>query len=187
MNKIDKHKLIILIAVLVVLLMVGGSCIAAPIPSDVKTVVAFIFVENQKGELIPNGTSFFVSVQNPSVPATHATYLVTAKHVLCKPDSTEFYARIFVRLNRKQGGADIGPIAINPVGDNKNVFVHNDPSVDIAVIPFMADQSKYEFRFLPADMITTKEAFKQMKIREGADVFFTGLFAPFPGSVQSGT
>jgi len=65
---------------------------------------------------------------------------------------------------------------------SKNVFFHSDPSVDIAVIPFLPDQNIFDFRFLPDEFITTQMDYDSLNIREGSDVFFTGLFTPYPGS-----
>ncbi len=154
---------------------------ATPIPSQFKSVVAFIFIENGKGKLVPNGTAFFVGVKNASDPNIFSVYLVTAKHVLYKPNTTKFLDKVFVRLNKKDGGSEIGAIPIKTEGEKRTVFTHNDPNVDIAVIPFLPDQAKYDFKFLTDDMITTKEVYKDLKIREGSEIFFTGLFSHHPG------
>jgi len=57
------------------------SAMAAPIPPEIKTVVAFIFIANDDGKPVPNGTGFFVGVKNPSNPDFINVNLVTAKHV----------------------------------------------------------------------------------------------------------
>lgn len=157
---------------------------ATPIPSEIKSVVIFIFTE-KGGKLLPNGTAFFVGVKNPDDPNVSSVYLVTAKHVLQEPKTTKFYNNVFLRLNRRDGKSEIGAIPINITGENKNVFMHSDPSVDIAVIPFLPDQTVFDFKFLPDDMITTQEDFKKLKIREGSEVFFTGLFTPYLGSEKN--
>ncbi len=154
---------------------------AAPIPSEFKSVVAFIYIEKEDGNLVPNGTAFFVGVKNPSEPNISSVYLVTAKHVLYKPNTTEFLDKVFVRLNKKEGGSEINAIPIKAEGKKRTVFTHNDPNVDIAVIPCLPNQTKVDFKFIPDDMITTREAYKDLKIREGSEVFFTGLFSYYPG------
>jgi hypothetical protein len=178
-----RSKLIKTIVVLIVILSVigGGNVMAGPIPPEVKSVVVFIFVERE-GKLIPNGTAFFVGVKNPSDPTIFSVYLVTARHVLYKPDTTEFLDKVYIRINKKGSGSEVGTIPIKVKGDNKNVFFHNDPSVDIAAIPFLPDQNKFDFKFLPDEFITTQKDYDSLKIREGSDVFFTGLFTPYPGS-----
>jgi len=154
---------------------------AAPIPSEFKLSVAFIYIEKEDGKLRPNGTAFFVGVKKPSEPNLATVYLVTAKHVLCKPDTTDFIDKVFFRLNKKEGGSQINPIPIKTEGEKCTVFTHNDPDVDIAVIPCLPDPAKYDFKFIPDDMIITKEVYKELKIREGSEVFFTGLFSGHPG------
>jgi hypothetical protein len=157
---------------------------AGPIPSEVKSVVVFLFVEKE-GKLIANGTAFFVGVKKPSEPLIFSVYLITARHVLYKPDTTEFLDKVFIRINRKDGGSEVGVIPIKVMGDNRTVFLHDDSSVDIAVIPFLPDQEKFDFKFLPDEFITTRETYNTLKIREGSEVFFTGLFAPYPGAEKN--
>jgi len=173
------------VTTILIMCIMGGIVMAAPVPSEIKSVVAFIFFTNEEGKLIPNGTGFFVGVKNPSNPNSFSVYLVTAKHVLYKPKTTDFFDKVFVRLNKKDGGSQIGSIPIIAEGEQRTVFTHSDSSVDIAIIPFLPDQDKFDFKFLPDDMITTKETYKELKIREGSDVFFTGLFMPYPGAERN--
>lgn len=179
-------RLLLTIVVLILLqyVFLGGKAMAGPIPPEVKSVVVFIFIERE-GKLIPNGTAFLVGVKNPSEPTIFSVYLVTARHVLYKPDTTEFLDRVYVRVNKKDGGSEVGTIPIKVTGDNKTVFVHSDFSVDIAAIPFLPDQKKFDFKFLPDELITTQKDYNSLKIREGSDVFFTGLFTPYPGSEKN--
>ncbi|MEN6373572.1 MAG: serine protease [Smithella sp.] len=178
-----RFKLLKTIIVLIVILSIigGGKAYSAPIPPEIKSVVVFIFVERD-GKLIPNGTAFFVGVKNPSNPDIFSVYLVTARHVLCKPNSTDLLDKVYVRVNKKGGGSEVGTIPLNAKGDKTNVFFHGDSSVDIAVIPFLPDQKKFDFKFLSDELITTHKDYDSLKIREGSDVFFTGLFTPYPGS-----
>lgn len=179
-------RLLVTIVVLILLQYVfgGGKAMAGPIPPEVKSVVVFIFVERE-GKLVPNGTAFLVGVKNPSEPTIFSVYLVTARHVLYKPDTTEFLDKVYVRVNKKEGGSEVGTIPIKVTGDNKTVFVHSDPSVDIVAIPFLPDQKRFDFKFLPDELITTQKDYDSLKIREGSDVFFTGLFTPYPGSEKN--
>lgn len=160
-------------------------CAAVPIPPEVKKVVTFIYVTDEKsGNLIASGTGFFVAVKNPEKDCS-AVYLVTAKHVLQKPETKLFYPFITIRLNTKDGGTKKFAISLNTEGPEKNVFMHKDSTVDLSVIPALPDQTKYDFLFLSEDFITTKEDFQKLKIREGSEVFFTGLFLPHPGKQRN--
>ena len=162
----------------------GKGIAGPPIPPEIKSVVCFVFIEKD-AKLVPNGTAFFVAIKNPSKPTLSNGYLVTARHVLYKPDTTEFLDNVYVRLNKIDGGSEVNTIPIQTKGSNQTVFLHSDTSVDLAVIPFFPDQTKYDFKFLQEEFITTKDDYTNLKIREGSDVFFTGLFAPFIGAEKN--
>jgi hypothetical protein len=172
-----------LASILVVVLFWGEAIMAAPIPPEVKSVVAFVFIPGKKpGELVPYGTAFFVGVKDPKTADRFFVYLVTAKHVLRTQDHKSWLPKIFLRLNTKTGGSEILEMPLSLSGANRTVFLHTDPSVDIAVIPGLPDENKFDFKFLPEDMVTTEKDFKDLKITEGSEVFFTGLFSPYIGT-----
>jgi hypothetical protein len=148
--------------------------------------VTFIFLADDAGNLrtqngapVPNGTGFFVLVENDNGPGGYG-YLVTAKHVL-KNEKVDFFRRVFVRINDRKGGSEFLAFDIAPSGGQQNIFVHNDPTVDIAVVPGLPDQTKCDFLAVPDSFVKNKEDFKKSTIAAGSDVFFTGLFAPHPG------
>ena len=155
---------------------------AAPIPPEVKAVVAFLFAQKSDTEMVPWGTAFFVGVKHPKQPERSFVYLVTAKHVLQTPDRKSWLPKIFIRLNRHDGGSDLLELPIVISGKGQTTFVHPDPTVDLAVIPAVPDEKVIDFKFLPDDMITTKEDFRNLRIVEGSEVFFTGLFSPYIGT-----
>jgi Trypsin-like peptidase domain len=173
-----------IICIVCSLLIIGETGIASPIPSDIKTIVVFVFVDKD-ANLIPYGTGFFVGVKHPNDPNVCTPYLVTAKHVISKPNSTEYFDKIFLRLNKKDGSSEIVMLPIVPDGNNKTVFVHNDPSVDIAVIPCLPNENMFDFKVLPDEKLTTQEEYKNLSIREGSDVFFVGLFTPYLGAEKN--
>jgi hypothetical protein len=173
-----------LILTLVILSALGGPAFTAPVPTEVKSVVVYLLIERD-GKLVPNGTAFFVGVKNPSNANLYAVYLVTARHVLYKPKTKDYCDKVFIRINKKGGGSEIGTIPLVISGENRNVYVHGDASVDLVAIPMLPDQGKYEYKFLPDEYLTTKEDYDKLKIREGSDVFFTGLFSPYPGAEKN--
>jgi hypothetical protein len=173
-----------MICIVCSLLITGETGIASPIPSDIKTIVAFIFVDKD-ANLIPYGTGFFVGVKHPNEPNVFTPYLVTAKHVISKPNSTGYFDKIFLRLNKTDGGSEIVTLPIVPDGNNKTVFFHDDPSVDIAVIPCLPNENMFDFKVLPDEKLTTQEEYKNLNIREGSDVFFVGLFASYLGAEKN--
>lgn len=156
---------------------------ATTIPSEVKEIVTFIFVQDSRGELVPNGTGFFVGVKSKDDHELMHAYLVTVKHVL-QDKSGSYYPSVFIRLNKKAGGAGMIELALR--GQNAvPIHMHEDPTVDLAVLPVLPSTDVYEFKVLPDDMLTTKESFKEADIREGDEVFFTGLFTSFFGAQRN--
>jgi hypothetical protein len=166
--------------------LINGPTMASPPPPNISKTVTFIFLADDTGgpriqndAPVANGTGFFVFVENDNGAGVYG-YLVTAKHVL-KDEKGEFFRRIFVRINNKVGGSGLLPIDLTPSGAKQNIFVHDDPTVDIAVVPGLADQNIFDFLAIPLSMIKSKEDFKKSTITAGSDVFFAGLFAPHLG------
>jgi len=149
------------------------------IPPSFKKAVAFIFAQNDSGAIMPDGTGFYVAVlKNDS---TGKIYLATAKHVI-KNSTGAFLKRIFLRmLKKKDSSLSIVPIDLYISGNKKNVFIHPDSTVDIAVISVSPSQNEYDYNVIPSSFITTREDFDNLKIMEGDEVFFTGMFSEFLG------
>lgn len=180
----NTKKLAIIFLSYLIVSLICNNGIAGPIPSEIKSIVCFIFIEH-KGKIIPNGTAFFVSVKDPLKPNAVAGYLITAKHVLYKPDTKEYLEKVYIRLNKKDGGSEAAIIPIKVRGSEKTVYFHSDTSVDLAAIPLFADQTRFDFKYLHEHFITTEEDYRKLKIREGSEVFFMGLFLPFPGAEKN--
>ncbi|MBI2232183.1 MAG: hypothetical protein HYU46_24200, partial [Deltaproteobacteria bacterium] len=170
---------IVVVAVLLPRLLFG-----APVPPEIKTVVAFVFAPGPKADqLKPWGTGFFVGVKDPKDENKSFVYLVTAKHVLQTEDRKSWLSKIFLRLNTRTGDSGIIEIPIVPSGKNQTVFLHpNDSTADVAVIPGLPDQKRFDFKLLPMELLTSKQDFADLKIVEGSEVFFTGLFSPHVGT-----
>lgn len=163
---------------------------AAPIPTEVKEVVSFIFFADdfdagQCHPPMPNGTGFFVSVQNEVNPAGTNVYLVTALHVL-KDQAGDIQPVIWVRLNTASGGAEYVPLELLTVTGDRRFFTHpEDESIDLAVIPALPNENYFEFKAVPSEMFVSRTAFKELKITEGSEVFFTGLFTGHYGEKRN--
>jgi len=173
-----------ILIILVSLVILGTNIMATPIRDDVKHAVTFIFVKNDSGRIIPNGTGFFVGLKNETDPNFVNTYLITAKHVLLKKERDTFVDSIFIRLNKKTGDSQLFEIPLS--GPNAiEVFRHEDADVDVSLIPMFPDPNVFEFKCIPETLITTKENFKKLKIREGDEVFFVGLFTQYFGEQKN--
>lgn len=167
---------------LITILLFGISnlLLSQAIPTEIKKTVGFIYAKDKLGKVQPQGTGFFVSVSDSiNGQLKSALYFVTAKHVL--KQNKIFRGTVFVRLNTKDSLSEYGRLELHPKGINKNVFTHSDKTVDIAVIPIRPDPTKFDYLTLPSTFLTNKKNFKDLDIKEGTDVFFTGMFTPFIG------
>jgi hypothetical protein len=172
------------------LLLCPRAIMAAPPPPEIAKTVSFIFLADAAGNLkiqngapVANGTGFFVLVENNAGPGGWG-YLVTAKHVLMD-ENENLQRRVFIRINDKHESSEMISLDLTPTGTNQNVFFHSDPTVDIAVVPALPDENKFDFLAVQGRMIKTKDEFKKSTIRPGSDVFFTGLFASHYGEKRN--
>jgi len=155
------------------------------VPEQVKDIVVFVYIKGIDGKLVPNGTAFFVGVKDQKDANRFWVHLITAKHVLCEKGDGPFYPFVYIRLDKITGGTETLEFPVVLSGEKQTVFVHSDPLVDLVAIPVLPDQTKYHFKFLPDEMITTQEQFLSLKIAEGSEIFFTGLFTPHIGESRN--
>lgn len=170
----------VLLIFLVLLLLIEEMAVGTPIPQEVKQAVTFVFVTSDAGKRVPNGTGFFIGVKNEQDPNLVNVYLATARHVVTNKKTASFFKHIWLRMNRKAG--DWGYLRIPLSGtDAARVFEHKDPNVDIVVIPILPDRKTFDYKCVPENWITTKEMFENLKIAEGDEIFFVGLFTGYYG------
>jgi len=148
--------------------------------ADIKSVVSFIYVKDSLGNLFPNGTCFFIGIPSNRDTLSTFPYLVTAKHVLQKKDGS-MYKEIFVRMNTVDSNSKLTWLPLEVNIPNKNVFSHSDPSVDIAVIPYVPPKKDYFFSYLDTTFLLDRQTFKYLNLQEGTEAFFTGLFTAYTG------
>ena len=147
---------------------------------EIKKSVSFIFIKNDKGDLVPNGTGFFVGVINEKNTETSNIYLVTAKHVL-QDKNGKYLTDVVLRLNKKDGGSQLISIDLTKI----KIFEHNDKDVDIAVFDCLPDQKVFDFKYIQDQLIASSEVIKKNEISEGDDVFFAGLFTSYMGQKKN--
>jgi hypothetical protein len=175
---------------LLILCLLTGTLFGATIPDDIKKAVVFIYKEAESPtQFRPDGTGFLVSVPNPVQPGTGWLYLITAKHVLhTDPNnvSSPLYQRLFVRLNKRSGDAEMFQVSIITSGVGQTVFLHVDGTVDIAVIPIaVPDPKLYDLKVIPEGWLATSDDIAKNHIGVGTDVFFIGMFTPYLGQRKS--
>lgn len=168
-----------LLRLVLIFILTAEAALAGPI-AEVKKTVAFVHVVHSKFGLVANGTGFFVGIRSPNDANAIFTYFVTAKHVL-QDEKKKFLPSIQVRLNLRKGGTAMETWPLRPANPDRNVFFHDDPSVDLAVIPVALNVELLDVKVITDDLITTKESFETSHISEGTEVFFTGMFSPYMG------
>ncbi len=139
--------------------------------------VTFIYVAGAN-KFVPQGTGFLVSVPSKT-PGANYIYLVTAKHVLYTPEMKPLNV-IFARFNTKDS-SEMFNVPLYWNGSNKTVYLHSDPSIDLAIIPIVVP-SNLDFRHIGVNQIIKRKDFDSLKVNVGTEVFFTGLFTSYMGT-----
>ncbi len=147
---------------------------------EIKKSVSFIFIPEGTDKFKPNGTGFFVGVKHADTENTFSVYFVTAKHVLKDKDGN-YLPEIVLRLNKKEGDSQLIKFTLNDI----KIFEHTDKDVDIALFNCLPDQNVYDFKFIPDNLIASKEVITTNEIAEGDEVFFAGLFTSHIGQKKN--
>ena len=150
------------------------------VPDEFRQCVVFVGLPAQRldGQLetIFRGTAFFAGIESETVKGISYIYLVTAKHVATKLEGQPF----MVRINTIDGGSRLIQ------GQGAKWWYHpNDEAVDVAVIPYAPDQTKFEYKMIPTSMFLTDAILQEISIGTGDEVFITGLFAHLTGSAKN--
>lgn len=166
--------------------------------AEQKKVVAFLFgvihIRDSSGRSVsleaPLGTGFLIEYPEPrGGPDFGFFYLVTAKHVLKDADGS-FLRTIRVRLSLKSPIGDRGYEFVDdvPVADERGRliwFSHDDPAVDVAVLPFLPDMEKFDFKVIPVSLFADDAFMAREKISEGDSLYFIGLMSQYYGDNQN--
>ena len=110
----------------------------------------------------------------------YVIYLVTAKHVL-QDVNENFLPKIGIRLNKRDGSAEY----VETLTESIKIYTHSDADVDIGLFPLSPPPTLCDFKHIPESIIANKETLKDLKIREGDDVFFSGLFESHMGQKKN--
>ncbi|CAN5829490.1 hypothetical protein BH23THE1_BH23THE1_33160 [soil metagenome] len=144
--------------------------------NEAKKSVFFIYnlSDSQKLELI--GSGFFLQFKIESRPNKAVGYMTTAKHVLLN-NNGEFIQKFIIRLKSKSKESQFILIDLHQTG----YFTHDDPHVDIVIIPYYPQIDLNDFRFIKGEMVLDEGL---NGLQEGAEVFFTGLFIQYAGQIE---
>jgi hypothetical protein len=128
----------------------------------------------------PLGTVFFVWYPDARGGSDYGFgYLVTAKHVLKDNDGT-FLKDISVRLNLAQTSGSLAFESVNniPVADAQGqlTWFHDttDDAVDVAVLPFLPEQKKFDYKAIPVGMFADEKILRDERVTEGDSLYFKG-------------
>jgi hypothetical protein len=132
------------------------------------------------------GTGFFVSYPEPRLGKDQSfVYLVTNRHVaLCWDDSGApmIVESVSIRLNQRNGTNDESAVDLQlGPGGNLPWFLPTDGSIDLALLPVLPDQNKYDYKIIPSSIFAGRDVLEEQRITEGEPVFFAGFFYQFPG------
>lgn len=145
---------------------VADANAAIQVSEDIKRSVVFLYGENSDGTT-GACSAFLVGVPSSKVPSVVHTYLVTARHCLRDKKTGPYYARVHVRLNLRAGGTQVIRTRITPEGLGRNVHLHPDQDVDLAVIEFRVDPTSMDVRVIPPELLTDRESLDKAQITEG--------------------
>jgi len=152
---------------------------AMRIQDDIIDCVVFLATQEpgeDASERKCRGTAFFVSVgEKANAKDINYFYLVTAKHCIAR--AVQEQSELYVRINLREGGCEYIRIS-------GEWLVHEDPSVDIAVLPFGLGR-RYDYKVLPLSMIGKPSDLEWHKIGIGEDIVIAGLFTRRTGKEQN--
>ncbi len=158
-----------------------------PVSVLLKKVVAFLTVDYQDGNEVGQvrGTAFFVALEDKRLGENRAfIYLVTNRH-MAEPekDGRKLSIRkVSLRLNLKSAVAEKqSEEGTLPLGNGLRWYFPKDDAVDLAVMPLVPDEQKYDYAAFPVSLFATQGVIESEKIAEGDAVEFAGFFYQFPG------
>jgi hypothetical protein len=148
------------------------------VPEAILECVAFLATQDpgeDASERKCRGTAFFVRVDTKRQASTYH-YLVTAKH--CVAQSIKENKELYVRLNLHDGGCDYVRI-------HGGWMTHEDPSVDLAVLPFTPDNSRFRYMGIPSGGMADDPKFTKYHLGIGEEVVIAGLFTRRAGHEEN--
>ena len=152
----------------------NGVRMTAVTSSNLETAIAALLPDLLPGRhsKVNCATGFWVSVENPKSRVQQA-HLVTVRHFL--EDDGHIRSKVLLRVNRKSGGHSTGPIDLFTSGAGRNLFLHPDPAVDLAVILVAVAREGIDWTALPASALCSQS---DLEDAGGARVSFLGLPGP---------
>ena len=142
------------------------------IQSDIRQTVAFVGHMDTDGPFQAVGTAFLLMHDR-------LLYLVTARHIAEQLGDDPFY----LFMNHNDGGRINAQLDLLELADKGyQWFFHEDPNVDLAVLPAVFDLEKFGWNFLlfGSEMAVVREK-NPTAIGCGDFCYVVGLFSLHPG------
>lgn len=158
----------------------------SPFGAAIKKAVGLLRVVYLRGnvQILSEGTCFFVIYEDKRLGENGGfMYLVTNRHVASPgiEDGTPYQVlETHLRLNLRDSGQGSEEGAL-PIGNQLRWFFPSDDSIDLAVLPLLPDQTKYDYIGIPTSIFATQGVVASQEISEGDRILFTGFFYQFPG------
>lgn len=153
-----------------------------------KNIVGFLRVGFLKEgrAYVSEGTGFFVWYGDARLGDNRGfIYLVTNRHVAAPgiDEGTRYPVQwTKLRLNlRGSARPTESEESVVPLGAQLHWYFPSDDGVDLAALPILPDETKYDYKAFPVSWFATKDAVAADTIAEGDNVLFTGYFYQFPG------
>jgi hypothetical protein len=132
-----------------------------------------------------SGTCFFVVYLDKRVAGGKGgfIYLVTNRHMAIPGIENGHPYPVLgssLRLNERGANAASNDDAF-PANQPLRWYFPADDSIDLAVMPFKPDESRYDYVAIPTSIFATRDIVEQQHVAEGDAVLFTGYFYQFPG------
>jgi hypothetical protein len=169
-----------------------GSISQVPLPfaAEIKKAVAFIETDCLKdGKLVPSvATAFFVVKPDERLgKGLGFEYLVTNRHA-AQPGIEDGapcqVVNYVIKVNLRSNDSAHPRATPVSLGPNLPWVFPDDPSVDLAIVPFAVSPSKVDFTPISSTMLATDEVVRANRIGEGDPVIFAGLFVQVPGLLE---
>lgn len=134
--------------------------------------------------MVAEGTCFFVFYEDKRIGENGGfMYLVTNRHVASPgiEDGNAYPVQgVDLRLNLRNSDQGSEEASI-PIGAQLHWFFPADDSVDLAVLPILPDQVKYDYVPIPVSVFATQDVIQTRNVSEGDSILFAGYFYQFPG------
>lgn len=137
-----------------------------------RKCVTYLFRDysDSNGEIkrrIPVATGFFVCV--PLFGEIQAIYIVTARHVIRK---SRPFGQLYIRFNLTDG-----TYSDFPAPQDKWI---EHPNTDVALFYTMVPDN-HDITYIPTSLFVSPKFISDQRIKEGDDVFFSGMFKGYIG------